>query len=267
MFNNNKMTKDYQVKNIVTILALVAAIVMGGLLATEKTATSASSLSEDQVNSMIEAWVRNNGNVLLDTLNATVEKQRIEQGQAQFENAFKNPIKDVVTEDNPVIGPKDAPITIIEYSDFECPFCKRGYDNVKQVMARYPSQIKLVYKHFPLESIHPNARAAGRASHAAFKQGKFQEFHDALFDRQRFIGEELFVDIAKELNLDMDKFNKDRNSDELNKQVDKDMAEGAKVGVQGTPFFIINGVPLNGAQPVEQFVQVIERLLNENDKK
>lgn len=254
-------------KNIVTILALVAAIVMGGLMVTANTATSASNLTEEQVNQMIESWVRNNGNVVLETLIETQEKQRAQQGQNQLENAFKNPINDVVTADNPIIGPKDAPITIIEYSDFECPFCKRGYDNVKQVMKRYPSQVKIVYKHFPLESIHPNARAAGRASHAAFKQGKFQEFHDALFDRQRFIGEELFVDVAKELGLDMKKFNMDRNSDAINKQVDKDMAEGSKVGVQGTPYFIINGIPLNGAQPVEKFVQIIERLLNENDKK
>ncbi len=258
--------KDFLVKNAVSILTLIVVLAIGGVMMTQKTATSAS-MTDEQVNTLIEAWVKDNGTKLLDSINSAVEKQRIADGKAQLENAFSNPIKDTFDANNPIIGPDDAPITIIEYSDFECPFCKRGYDTLKQVMARYPSQVKVVYKHFPLESIHPNARAAARASHAAFKQGKFKEFHDALFERQRFIGEELYLDLAKELELDIEKFNKDRNSDELNAQVDKDMQQGSKVGVQGTPFFLVNGVPVNGAQPVDKFVAIIERLLNENDKK
>lgn len=161
--------------------------------------------------------------------------------------------------DSPVKGNKKADYTIIAFSDFQCPFCKRGDDTVKQVIEKYGDKVNYVFKHFPL-SFHPEAAPASKATWAAGKQGKFYEYHDKLFEHQGELGEELYVKIAKELSLNIDKFDKDRNSEEAQKQIDQDMADGKEVGIQGTPGFILNGVKILGAYPFDHFEKVIDGL-------
>jgi len=155
-------------------------------------------------------------------------------------------------------GPKNAPITLFAFSDFQCPFCARGAGTIEEVMKEYDGKVQLVFKAYPLP-FHQEAPAAHRAALAAAKQGKFWEMHDKLFETMKeFKTEGHFQKLAQELGLNMAKFNTDFNSEELKKQVDAEMAEGTAVGVRGTPAFFINGNRVVGAQPFPKFKEVID---------
>jgi protein-disulfide isomerase len=158
----------------------------------------------------------------------------------------------------PARGPENARITIIEFSDFECPFCKRADTVVKQVLSKYPEDVRVFYRHLPLVSIHPRAMPAAEASACAGDQGKFWEFHDKLFENQKALQDEDLLGYATELGLDADAFQTCLTSGTHRATVtsDAEAAEGA--GVTGTPAFFVNGVLLTGAQPAEEFYKVIE---------
>ncbi|QED28903.1 thioredoxin [Microvenator marinus] len=155
-------------------------------------------------------------------------------------------------------GPKNAPVTIFAFSDFQCPFCARAAGTIEEVMKEYDGKVQLVFKAYPLP-FHQEAPAAHRAALAAAKQGKFWEMHDKLFATMKeFKTAGHFEKVAQELGLNMEKFKADFNSDELKKQVDAEMAEGSAVGVRGTPAFFINGNRVVGAQPLPKFKEVID---------
>jgi protein-disulfide isomerase len=164
----------------------------------------------------------------------------------------------VVAAVGPSIGPEDAPITIIEFSDFECPFCGRASPTVKQVLAEYEGKVRLVYRHFPLESIHPNARGAAGASACANEQGKFWEYHDVLFANSRQLSPEKFEVFATQAGLDATAFNACVADGRFDADVDRDLADARSVGVSGTPSFFINGRMLGGAQPFDAFKRIID---------
>lgn len=153
-------------------------------------------------------------------------------------------------------GPADAPITIIEFSDYECPFCKRAEATVQEVLAAYPGKIRLVYRDYPLP-FHANAKPASIAAICAEKQGKFWEYHEKLFAASA-LNDETYTTIAGEVGLDAAKFAECRKSPEAAAQVDKETADGAAVGVRGTPAFFINGRMISGAQPLEKFKEIID---------
>lgn len=208
-------------------------------------------------------------NLVLDVIkkNPKIVKEALEQYEKQAaekskEDEFSKLLADKVQVeigDSPVKGSKKADITIIAFSDFQCPFCKRGDDTIKEIQKKYGDRVRYVFKNFPL-SFHPNAEPAAKAVWAAGKQNKFYEFHDKLFENQQKLGEELYVQLAKDLKLNLDKFNKDRASEEAAKAVKADMEAGQAVGVQGTPGFIVNGVKVLGAYPVDYFEKVISSL-------
>jgi len=155
-------------------------------------------------------------------------------------------------------GPKNAPITIYEFSDFQCPYCSRGNTTLMEAMKAYEGKVQVVFKAFPLP-FHAEAEPAHRAALAAGKQGKFWEMHDKFFGAQARLKEPgITTTFAKELGLNLGKFEADFNSDELKKQVQAEAEEGKAVGVRGTPAFFINGTRLVGAQPLEKFKEVIE---------
>lgn len=156
-------------------------------------------------------------------------------------------------------GPADAPITIIEFSDYECPFCKRAEESVKQVMEAYPGKIRLVYRDYPLP-FHSNAKPASIAAVCAEKQGKFWEYHEKLFAASA-LNDETYKAVAGEVGLDMEKFEACQKDPATAAAVDKDTADGAAVGVRGTPAFFINGRMLSGAQPFEKFKEIIDEEL------
>ena len=160
----------------------------------------------------------------------------------------------------PVKGDKNAPVKIVVWSDFECPFCGRVNPALEQVKKEYGNKVAVAFKHFPLP-FHANATPAGVASLAAHKQGKFWEMHDKLFENQRALSRDDFVRYAKELNLDVAKFTKDLDDPTLEAWVKQDMAEGQKAGVNGTPASFINGRLVSGAQPFEAFKAIIDEEL------
>ena len=146
---------------------------------------------------------------------------------------------------SPVKGPDNARITLVEFSDFECPFCFAAVAQVDRIMAAYPKDIKLIYKQFPL-SMHPHAQMAAIASLAAKDQGKFWEMYEVLFKNSRRLSSDNIVMWAKEIGLDMDKFKAALASSKYQSIIEKDLKDGEAAGVYGTPSFYINGKQYNG---------------------
>ncbi|RIL10670.1 MAG: disulfide bond formation protein DsbA [Proteobacteria bacterium] len=189
------------------------------------------------------------------------KKKQSEAQEQQFEDQFKNRAK-IDVGNSPSKGPSDAKITIVEFSDFQCPYCKRGMDTMEEVLKAYPKDVKLVFKHLPLP-FHKEAMPAAKASYAAGKQGKFWEMHDALFINQDKLTADFYVEQAKTLGLNVDQFKKDMGSPEAEAAVKADKEIAEKNGIQGTPAFFVNGVGVRGAYPLDHFKKVIERLMNE----
>jgi protein-disulfide isomerase len=165
-----------------------------------------------------------------------------------------------VAAEGPARGRADAPVTIIEFSDYQCPFCKRVEPTVEAVLKKYPDQVRFVFRHFPLEQIHPRARPAAEAALCANDQGKFWEFHEKVFAGSG-LEEANLVEYASAVGLDADKFKACVAERKFKDQVDADMKAGREAGVSGTPAFFVNGIMMSGAKPVEEFAEVIEREL------
>jgi protein-disulfide isomerase len=165
--------------------------------------------------------------------------------------------------DAPTRGPASAKVKIVEWSDFQCPFCSRVGPTLEQVRKEYGDQVQLSFKHMPL-SFHDKAKGAHAAAEAAGRQGKFWEFHDKLFANQRALDEATYLAYAKEFGLDVEKFKNDMASAHVQKRIDADIAQAGSLGVTGTPAFYINGRFLSGAQPFESFKRVIDEELAKN---
>ena len=168
---------------------------------------------------------------------------------------------EVGVEGAPFLGPAAAPVTIVEFSDFQCPFCKQVVPTLTQVRSRYGEKVKLVYRDFPIDGLHPQARKAAEAARCAQDQGKFWEYHDALFADSPKLSPEQLTTYAEHVGLDLPSFGRCLASGTHAAAVQKSLDEGIRLGVTGTPAFFINGELLSGAQPVESFARVIEREL------
>ena len=186
-------------------------------------------------------------------------KEQARQAQADMEKQFDNPAQ-IPIGNSPVIGPADAKITVIEFSDFECPYCSRGKQTMDELMKAYPKDVKLVFKALPLE-FHQNAKPAAKAAFAAGKQGKFWEMYNALFDNQRSLGDELYTSTATKLGLNLEQFKKDMESADVEKQIDEDVKLARQNDISGTPGFFVNGVAVKGAYPLEHFKELVDRWL------
>jgi protein-disulfide isomerase len=164
----------------------------------------------------------------------------------------------VSTDGAPVKGPAAAPVTIVEFSDFHCPFCKRVNPTLEQVVAQYGDRVRIVFRDYPIDQLHPGARKAHEAARCAHEQGKFWAYHDLLFDKAPRATADDLKTYAKQVGLDLAAFDTCVGSGKHVAAVKKDGEEGAQLGVNGTPAFFINGRPLSGAQPLEAFAQVID---------
>jgi protein-disulfide isomerase len=160
-----------------------------------------------------------------------------------------------------VRGAPDAPVTIVEFSDFQCPFCQRAQAALKEVLAKYDGKVKLAYRDFPLQQIHPQAQMAAEASRCAGEQGKFWEYHDRLFAGPDKLDKPSLLEHARSLKLDEGMFEACLASGKYKAAVEKDVAEGNALGVSGTPAFFVNGIFLNGAQPTVAFEKIIDEEL------
>jgi protein-disulfide isomerase len=194
-----------------------------------------------------------------EELRKDFEQKQKRQQEVSLEEQFKNPIK-VDVANRPAKGPQNARVTIIEYSDFQCPFCKRGADTMTKVAESYPNDVKIVFKQLPL-AFHPHALPAAKAALAADKQGKFWEMHDALFTNQASLSEGFYAEKAQSLGLNVEQFKRDMESAEIAKLIEEDKAEAEKAGISGTPGFLVNGVAVKGAYPFEHFKGIIDRWL------
>ena len=195
-----------------------------------------------------------------------LKQQQLAERNSAFIESLKKKYKTTVTLRPPVVEVSDggrlarggakAPVTIIEFSDYECPFCKRAADTVEQVVKAYGDKIRLVHRDFPL-AFHEHARPAAEAALCANAQGKFWEYHQKLFASQDLSSDKLKA-LAKDVGIDSAKFDECLAKTPYSKTIDKDMADGAEVGVNGTPAFFINGRMLSGAQPFEKFKEIID---------
>lgn len=167
----------------------------------------------------------------------------------------------VAMDNQPMRGPADAPVTIVEFSDFQCPFCSKAEQTVAEVMKTYPTQVRLVYRDFPLTSIHPNAQAAAEAADCAYQTGKYWEYHDDLFQNQTKLSREDLVKYAETVGLDAKRFADCLDGGRGKAGVELDKRDGNRLGVTGTPTFFINGRRLSGAQPLESFKKAIDEEL------
>ena len=161
----------------------------------------------------------------------------------------------------PSFGDPQAPVVIVEFTDFECPFCARANTTVKQLIENNPGKVRLVFKHNPL-SFHKNAQLAHQAAEAASLQGKFWEYYQLLFDNQKALTREHLLNYARQLDLNMDAFEKDLDSDIVKNRVTADLNQGTSVQVKGTPHFFINGTRFSGAQPLEEFQKALNKELD-----
>jgi protein-disulfide isomerase len=163
-----------------------------------------------------------------------------------------------VGKDDHILGPADAPVTLVEYGDYECPACGAAHPMVKAILKRLGAKLRFVFRHMPLSEIHPNAELAAEAAEAAGAQGKFWEMHDSLFEHQDELGPVLVTALAKRLRLDFSRFEDDLVSRRFRDRVKRDFMGGVRSGVNGTPTFFVNDTRYDGIQN-EQSLEAVLR--------
>lgn len=168
---------------------------------------------------------------------------------------------EIWTTDDPYLGNSSAPIAIVEFGDFQCPFCKESEAVVRQLLAKYPDAIKLQFRDNPITDIHPEALAAAEAANCAGQQNKYWEYHYALYDQQEALGLDTYNNIAVSLGLDTSKFSRCLNGHLTLAEVKADYEAGQSLGVTGTPTFFVNGRKIAGNLPIELWDKIIPMVI------
>lgn len=226
---------------------LLAALVVGTLAgAGLSSVVLAQTMNKAAVEKIVQAYIADHG----DELMASISRAMIDKQQAKA--------KDMITADTPVKGPADAAVTIIEFSDFQCPYCDAVQKTLSTLRERYKGKVRWAFKNMPLE-FHPRATPAALAGIAAQKQGKFWEFSRIVWANQADLGKPDFLEnTARQVGMDVKQFNADRASDAAKAKLERDLADARASEVRGTPFFLINGQPISGALPLDTFAKVID---------
>jgi protein-disulfide isomerase len=168
---------------------------------------------------------------------------------------------------DPALGAATAPVTIVEFSDFQCPFCQRASPTLKRLRETYGDKVRVVWKDFPLTQIHPQAFKAAEAGHCAAEQGKFWEFHDRMFSNQQALQPDALKKYAADMGLDAAKFNACMDASKYAERVRDGVAAGTRLGVNSTPTLYVNGRMLQGAQPYETFAAIVDEELQRSSRK
>jgi protein-disulfide isomerase len=163
-----------------------------------------------------------------------------------------------VTADDHVQGPTDARVTLLQYGDYQCPYTRLSRHSIHTLQREYADRLRFVFRHFPLEAIHPHARGAATADEAAEAQGHFWTMHEYLFEHQNALADRDLHNYATNLGLEPDRFEHDRTSTDVNSRIDRDVASGELSDVQGTPTFYVNGVRHDGTFDVDVLRPAIE---------
>ncbi|MBW4563882.1 MAG: thioredoxin domain-containing protein [Mojavia pulchra JT2-VF2] len=214
---------------------------------------------DPQIEAQVLQILRNHPEAIIESLEVyqKQEQEKLQQTRQIFLQDLKTNPQTIIA-NSPTTGKPDAKVVLVEFSDFQCPFCAKAHDTVKEFMDKHQDEVKMVYKHLPLANIHAQAIPAAQAAWAAQQQGKFWEYHDALFSQQGKLGEDLYLKIAQNLNLDVEKFKGDQRK--ANAAIAQDMQLASKLGLSGTPFFIMNGETFSGAVELEQIEEVLSRV-------
>lgn len=243
-------------KQPVALLALTLSIALSGTLlgcSNPSTSTAVKPAVESAADSSQQA-----------TPAESAEAQRAARAEweaqmKQIQSVLKTMDRDQLIGDSPTKGPRDAEVVLLEFSDLQCPYCRIASADMKTLTQNHPDDVLFVYKQFPLVSIHDQALPAAKAAWAAGQQGKFWLYHDGLFAYQDRLGEDFYVELAKQIGLDMEKFERDRNSPEAQAAIDKDVKLAQDLGIRGTPTFIMNGLLIPGGAPLTFFEEAISR--------
>ncbi len=245
------------------IKPLFSLLLSTGLLLIPATAKAESSFTPEQkaeIEAMFKDYILENGALLIES----VEKNQIEQQAKQLEEARKN-IADnseyLYNSGSPFTGPDDADVTIVEFFDYNCGYCKRALTEIQDVM-KDDKKVKVVFKDMPILS--PESREAAKWALAAQKQDKYFEFHSALMNYKGAKNEAAFNSIAKDLGLDIDKLEKDKESEEVTARIDKNLEMSVKMGIRGTPAFIIGSEFSPGYIPAAQIKAIVEKVRESN---
>lgn len=198
----------------------------------------------------------------------TIRRARIQQGRQEYSTRLRDQAKVAMLLEPPrmkvafdatrIRGNPKAKVMIVEFSDFQCPYCRQVTTTIKNVLSKHPDQVALAFRDYPLTAIHPQAYGAAEASRCALEQGKFWEYHDLLFSDQGGLEKAGLLASAKKLQLDEKQFDACLASGKFKAQIEQDTADGRRAGVTGTPGFFINGIFLSGAQPESAFEAVIK---------
>ncbi|HEY8495006.1 MAG TPA: thioredoxin domain-containing protein [Myxococcota bacterium] len=207
---------------------------------------------------------------LAPTLRRQLEAQKRQQATQEYSSSLRAAIgfeslleapRFEITGTGPSRGPEDAPIRLVEFSDYQCPYCKAAEKVVDEVLERYPTQVRLEFRHFPLDSIHPHARRAAEAAMCAADQGKFWEFHRVLFEESPKLEPERLVSFAQRAGLDRAAFDTCLAEKRHAATIEADIEAGRAAGVAGTPAFYVNGRPVTAGRSLQQFSAVIDEEL------
>ncbi len=212
--------------------------------------------------------IEENPEAFMSAANHAVQEQKRFAQERSMDEAFANPKTPSVAGGRVIFGNPEAPVTVVEYSDFQCPYCAQVSPVVKQLLTNYGDQVRVVYKHLPLD-FHDLAVPAARYYEAIGLQdpARARAFHDKLFDDQQALtqGREVYMEAtARELGVDMDRLTTDLDSEMVSQRIEADTSEARSFGISGTPAFLINGVALSGSQPYANFQAIIDRLLANN---
>jgi protein-disulfide isomerase len=208
------------------------------------------------------AWGRNVTTVAVAAPAAAAQQPSGQVAEALVTQEAKIPRYDIPTEGYPSLGPDDAKIVIVEFSDFQCPYCRRFHeDTYKKLLDAYPGQIRFVYRNLPLPpTMHPDAMSAAVASLCANDQNVYWDYHEKLFSSEA-LGEETYIQYATDLGLNVEEFTACLSSGKHDDFIAQDMAFSSDLGVQSTPTFFVNGLAVVGAQPLSSFTQLIDKEL------
>ncbi len=236
------------------------------------------SVSKDSVKKLLKEnpdilaeAIQANPTVILDAFKDAAQKAQEEarkkseeEEKKQLEERYDNPIVAEIRDDELFRGgKKDAPITLVEYSDFQCYYCSKGFKTVVELLEKYGNKIRFVFKHLPVIGQYSRKCAEYYEAIRLQDPKKAIKFHDALFAEQQKIregGEKFLKEVAKKVGANMSKLKKDLSSETVSKRIDADAAEARKYGFQGTPGFLLNGIPVKGAYPTSYFVEIVGEL-------
>ena len=215
---------------------------------------------------LVRGWVPMLGTSETEAVDYQTDQQTSEVvAQSQPQSTVETPQVvryEIPVDDDPSIGPEDAPITIVEFSDYECPYCRQWHTEVfDRLLQAYPEEVRLVYRDFPLSSIHPNATPAALAANCALEQDVFWDYHNKLFGMELGLSTDAYQEYASQLGVDTEEFAECLDSGRYEEEVQADFDFAANLGVRSTPTFFVNGIAVVGAQPFEVFQQVIDQEL------